>query len=143
MDIEVKLFHKDIDKSSFERIKKIVDDSGIDEPVYWEQVEFYILGECEKGVISIILYAKQSMDNGTFIPRFMHIITTPDFKRSKASYIVLKQSQVLLKNDGYNQIFLSIRHDLPRREMKRNMAVNFGYVKYFEDTERELFYKNI
>lgn len=121
-----------------------VTESDLDEYADFKQFKTVIVGTKNDEIVGLVAYGEFiNTDNGKTYPRFLHIIITPKFKRTRDAYNMLKESEKVFKAEGHETILCLITHTLPSRDMKKKYAEKFGYKKYAENALGEYFFKKI
>jgi len=123
-------------------IQKFVNESDIDEVVCWQHVKYYILAKDNDAIIGVVLYSDALINNDVY-PRFLHVIISPKYRRTKSGLKLMRDSEKYFAQQGKKQIIAYIINDLPNRDMKKRYAIKFGYRKYSETPNGEYFYKNL
>ena len=138
----IKTYIDNIPLAVNEEIRNLIYSSGLDEPFDWISAKYFIIGRHNNKLVGLVVYGEIWYKDIKY-PRFLHIIISPEFRRTKTAYKMLCKSEEYFKNLGFRQIICYIDNKLKNRIMKRKYALKFGYEKYTENTEGEFFYKNI
>lgn len=125
-----------------EEIKSLILNSGLDEPFDWVNVKHIIRGKYDDELVGIVVYGEITLQ-GKLYPRFLHVIFSPKYKRSKKALDLLILSEQEIKKLGFNQIITFIHKELNNKSMKEKYALKFGYKHYADTGDGKLFYKNI
>jgi len=125
-----------------EEIKSLIKDSGLDEPFDWINCKHIITGRYNDELIGIVVYGEIRTKTET-LPRFLHAILSPKYKRTKKALYLMIYSEKEIKKLGYKQILVFLSKDLSHKEMKEKYALEFGYKEYADTSDGKYFYKNI
>jgi len=125
-----------------EEIKSLIANSSLDEPFDWMNCKHIISGHYNDELIGIVVYGEIKTKKET-LPRFLHAILSPKYKRTKKALYLMIHSEKEIKKLGYKQILVFLGKDLPNKEMKEKYALEFGYKHYADTGDGKFFYKNI
>ncbi len=120
----------------------VIKESGLDEPFDYINAKYFIVAREGDDIIGLVVYGEMQVAD-VMLPRFLHIIIAPKYKRSKLAYKMLQESENKLAEMGFKIITCFIRFDLPNRDMKIRYARHWRYLKYKEDSLGEYFSKQI
>ena len=123
-------------------VNYVIKTSGLDEPFDYENSKYFIVAKNGDDVIGLVVYGVMQVGQAT-LPRFLHIIIAPKYKRSKLAYKMLLDSEQELLKLGFKFITCFVRFDLASRDMKIKYALKWDYRKYKQNDEGEFFYKII
>jgi len=124
------------------KIIKLVEESGIDEPIDYLQHKYITVGIENDKLIGVVIYGELTFTDKS-LPRFLHIIIAPEYKRSKKSFKMLKMSEKHLVDRRFDRVVVYMLHSLSNKEMKRKLALKFGYKDYITTEEGVIMYKNL
>jgi len=141
-ELFIKLYDTYIPEPILGEINKIIRESGLDEPFDYLNSKYYVVAQNEEDTIGFVVYGEMKTSSGVY-PRFLHIIITPKYKRTKLAYKMLVESEQELRKIGFDTILCFIGFDLENREQKKIYAEKFNYKKYAQDELGEFFYKQI
>ena len=142
-DLSIEVYNEVLPLTAGDTIRKMVDESGLDEPFDWYNTRRVFLGRKGDEPVALVAYGMATIHHKTF-PRFLHIIITPQYQHCVSGYKVLVRSEEILKLEGSNQVVAYFAKNLPGRDMKKKYATKFGY-KHFCSLEdgSEWYYKDI
>jgi len=121
---------------------EIVRKSNIDEVFDWKNSKYFFIGKHKDAFVGIVTYGRMEFSE-KILPRFLHIVVNSKFQKTRKSLQLYKETERYFTDKGFSQVVAFIRWDLPHREMKKSYALKSKYVKYHQDDEGELFYKNL
>lgn len=141
-NFSIVLYDNVIPEAELERINSVIENSYLKEPFDRLRSKYFIVAKNNNDIIGLVTYGEIDAD-GINVPRFLHIIITPEYKRSRLAYKLFIESEQELKKLGHKMIICYIRFDLVDRDMKIKLAKPQGYMKYRNGPEGEYFYKMI
>lgn len=116
----------------------LIDNSNIGEPFQYDDKYRFVARQDGK-LVGIIAYDLVSM-GGKEYPKIEHIIFHPDFQRKRTSLKFLKETEKLLRLEGYTQFIAFINNN---KELMIRLAMKFGYAPYHELDDGKYYYKNM
>jgi len=126
----------------YKTIDNLIQQAKLDEPFDYPHTRYIITGHQGNDVVGAVVYGNFIIRD-TEYPRFLHIIVSPKYQKTKKGLLLMDESESYLLTKGFTQVIAVITHDLPNRKMKRTYALKFGYKKYHEDSVGEYFYKKL
>ena len=138
----VKLYDTNIPDGLIRDVNYTIKESGLDEPFDYLNSKYYVVAKNGDEIVGLVVYGVMQVGQAT-LPRFLHIIIAPKYKRSKLAYKMLLESEQELLKLGFKFITCFVRFDLASRDMKIKYALKWGYRKYKQNDEGEFFYKII
>ena len=122
------------------KIFDLIRKSDLDEPFDWVSSKHFMVGKDKDKIVGLVVYGNIKQGDRV-VPRFLHIIISPEYKRTKIAYKMLKDSEKVFLNRGHDQIIAYMENELPNKEMKKTYAEKFGYKQYAKTDNGEFFYK--
>ena len=138
----VKLYDTNIPDGLIRDVNYTIKESGLDEPFDYLNSKYYVIAKNGDEIVGLVVYGVMQVGQAT-LPRFLHIIIAPKYKRSKLAYKMLLDSEQELLKLGFRFITCFVRFDLASRDMKIKYALKWDYRKYKQNDEGEFFYKII
>jgi hypothetical protein len=138
----VKLYDTNIPDGLIRDVNYTIKESGLDEPFDYLNSKYYVIAKNGDEIVGLVVYGVMQVGQAT-LPRFLHIIIAPKYKRSKLAYKMLLESEQELLKLGFRFITCFVRFDLASRDMKIKYALKWDYRKYKQNDEGEFFYKII
>lgn len=138
----VKLYDTNIPDGLIRDVNYTIKESGLDEPFDYLNSKYYVIAKNGDEIVGLVVYGVMQVGQAT-LPRFLHIIIAPKYKRSKLAYKMLLESEQELLKLGFKFITCFVRFDLASRDMKIKYALKWDYRKYKQNDEGEFFYKII
>jgi hypothetical protein len=138
----VKLYDTNIPDGLIRDVNYTIKESGLDEPFDYLNSKYYVIAKNGDEIVGLVVYGVMQVGQAT-LPRFLHIIIAPKYKRSKLAYKMLLDSEQELLKLGFKFITCFVRFDLASRDMKIKYALKWDYRKYKQNDEGEFFYKII
>ena len=102
--------------------------------------EFKFAGYEDEKLVGVIVYELMKVDSGQELPRFIHVVLSEEFRRSKQAVKLLRATEKELKKMGYSQL---VAYILDQRKHMQVLAEKFGYKKYGDFYMGSYYYKNI
>ena len=138
----IKLYDTNIPDGLIRDVNYTIKESGLDEPFDYLNSKYYVIAKNGDEIVGLVVYGEMQIGEAT-LPRFLHIIIAPKYKRSKLAYKMLLESEQELLKLGFKFITCFVRFDLASRDMKIKYALKWDYIKYKSNDEGEFFYKII
>jgi hypothetical protein len=141
-NFSIQLYDTYVPEPLLSEINTIIKESDLKEPFDYIHSKYFIIAKCGSEIIGLVVYGEIKID-GVTLPRFLHIIIVPKYKRTKLAYRMLMESEQEIKKLGFKLLICFIRFDLPEREIKIKYAIKDGYLKYSKNEAGEFYYKMI
>lgn len=138
----IKLYDTNIPDGLIRDVNYTIKESGLDEPFDYLNSKYYVIAKNGDEIVGLVVYGEMQIGEAT-LPRFLHIIIAPKYKRSKLAYKMLLESEQELLKLGFKFITCFVRFDLASRNMKIKYALKWNYRKYKQNDDGEFYYKTI
>lgn len=138
----IKLYDTNIPDGLIRDVNYTIKESGLDEPFDYLNSKYYVIAKNGDEIVGLVVYGEMQVGQAT-LPRFLHIIIAPKYKRSKLAYKMLLESEQELLKLGFKFITCFVRFDLASRNMKIKYALKWNYRKYKQNDDGEFYYKTI
>lgn len=138
----VSLYDKVLPVEEISELRDLIQNSGMKEPFDWARSKYFFIGKDKNKLVGTIVYGEIKAGDKIY-PRFLHVVLSPEYKRTRKALKLFLDSEKKLKEMGNRQIIAFIRNDLENAEFKRKFAVKGGYTKYETSDIGETYYKNL
>lgn len=117
-----------LDLETVRKINNLVYDSDIKERFDFGEILY--IGIKDNEIVAIEVFKIEKFDDGSYLPRLIHIIFHQSVKRSKDEIAFLIRNEKNIKAKGFNRIWAYINYD---KKHMIELAKGFG----FQETEKD------
>lgn len=104
------------------------------------EAEYKFVGKKDNKIIGVIAYRLQKLDNGEIVPRFIHVIISHEFRKTKTAVCFLDMTELYLKGKGYKYSIAYIKFN---NKFMKKLALTYLYEFYSSDEQGEYFFKGL
>lgn len=128
-----------VDRNEFQ---EFIDNSGLNEEFDWDGLKYLVVAKEHNKLFGLVAYGLLEIE-GKAYPRFLHIIITPEKRKTRRGILLMLKSEEYMRKLGYRQTIAYIMDSLKDRDMNERYAMKFGYKYYTKNNEGKYFYKDL